>query len=95
MKMVTLALVALLTVLLSTGCDSKPKISTAELKSSFASAAPPLQGVVDQAITQIEEGNFPAALSQLQPLLGLPLTEEQKESVQKVIEQVNDSMAKI
>jgi hypothetical protein len=63
--MLFMALGAALTV---TGCGSKGRVSTSELRSSFKSAEPAMQTLVDKAVAAVNSNNYPEALSDLQTL---------------------------
>jgi hypothetical protein len=63
--MLVVALGASLTI---TGCGHKGAVSTSELRSSFKSAEPAMQTLVNNAVAAVKSNNYPEALSDLQVL---------------------------
>jgi hypothetical protein len=59
------ALGASLTV---SGCGNRGRVSTSELQSSFKSAEPAMQTLVDKAVAAVNSNNYPEALNDLQTL---------------------------
>jgi len=64
------------------GCGRKGRVSTSELRSSFKSAEPAMQTLVDKAVSAIKSNNYPEALSNLQTLAHKArLTPDQQEAL--------------
>src|SRR5258708_15410147 len=58
----------LMATLCTTGCGHKGAVSTSELQSSFKSAEPAIQALVDKAVGAVKSNNYPEALGDLQTL---------------------------
>ena len=85
-KFVWMLVVALGASLAGTGCGKKGAVSTSELQSSFKSAEPAMQTLVDKAVTAVKSNNYPEALSDLQTLSHKArLTPDQQQSLKDTI----------
>jgi hypothetical protein len=51
-----------------TSCGHKGRVSTSDLQSSFKSAEPAMQTLVDKAVGAVKSNNYPEALGNLQVL---------------------------
>jgi predicted small lipoprotein YifL len=77
------------------GCGGKGKVDTAPLEKSFAGAEAATKAAVDKAVAAIKEKNYSAAVTELQKLSAkAKLTPEQREAIKKVVEQLNEIIAK-
>src|SRR5882724_8572680 len=77
---------ALGTSLTITGCGNKGRVSTSELRSSFKSAEPAMQTLVNSAVAAVKSNNFPEALSDLQTLSHKArLTPDQQQALKDTI----------
>ncbi len=89
--MLVMALGAALAV---TGCGSKGRVSTSELRSNFKSAEPAMQSLVDKAVAAVNSNNYPEALSNLQTLSHKArLTVDQEQALKDTIAAVQKHMA--
>jgi hypothetical protein len=78
--------VALGASLTITGCSNKGRVSTSDLQSSFKSAEPAMQTLVDKAVGAVKSNNYPEALNNLQLLSHKArLTLDQEQSVKDTI----------
>jgi len=78
--------VALGVSLVVTGCGKKGRVSTSELQSSFKSAEPPMQTLVNNAVAAVKSNNYPEALNDLQTLSHKArLTPDQQQAVKDTI----------
>jgi hypothetical protein len=82
-----LALGASLTV---SGCGHKG-VSTSELQSSFKSAEPAMQTLVDKAVASVNSNNYPEALNDLQTLSHKArLTVDQEQALKDTIAAIEE-----
>ena len=66
----------------ATGCGHKSAVSTSDLQSSFKSAEPAMQTLVDKTVGAVKSNNYPEALSDLQILAHKArLTPDQQQSI--------------
>ena len=86
--------VALVASLASSGCGHKGRVSTSELQSSFKSADPAMQGLVDKAVASVKSNNYPEALGDLQVLSHKArLTPDQQQSLKDTMAAIQNSMS--
>jgi hypothetical protein len=81
------------------GCGKKGRVSTSELQSSFKSAEPAMQTLVDKAVASVNSNNYPEALSDLQTLshkARLTLDQEQvlKDTIAAIQNKISSSTNK-
>jgi hypothetical protein len=71
------------------GCSRKSAVSTSDLQSSFKSAEPAMQTLVDKAVGSVKSNNYPEALSDLQVLAHKArLTPDQQQALQDTMEMI-------
>ena len=86
--------VALVASLASSGCGHKGRVSTSELQSSFKSADPAMQGLVDKAVASVKSNNYPEALGDLQVLSHKArLTPDQQQSLKDTMAAIQDKIS--
>ncbi|HXI84664.1 MAG TPA: hypothetical protein VNL17_11320 [Verrucomicrobiae bacterium] len=85
-KFAWMPVVALGALLAISGCGKKGRVSTSELQSSFKSAEPAMQTLVNNAVLAVKSNNYPEALSNLQTLSHKArLTPDQQQAVKDTI----------
>ncbi len=86
--MLIMALIASLAI---TGCGKKGRVSTSELQSSFKSAEPAMQTLVNNAVAAVKSNNYPEALSNLQTLSHKArLTPDQQQALKDTIAAIQE-----
>jgi hypothetical protein len=86
--------VALGTSLTVTGCGKKGRVSTSALQSSFKSAEPAMQTLVDKAVAAVNSNNYPEALNDLQTLSHKArLTVDQEQVLKDTIATIQDKIS--
>ena len=86
--------VALGASLAITGCGHKGAVSTSELQSSFQSAEPAMQTLVNNAVAAVKSNDYPGALSNLQLLSHKArLTTDQQQSLKDTIAAIQNKMS--
>lgn len=76
------------------GCGNKGRVSTAELQSSFKSAEPAMQTLVNNAVAAVKSNNYPKALSDLQTLAHKArLTPDQQQSLKDTMAAIQNKIS--
>ncbi len=90
MKIIHLGSALLVTCFfLFSGCAKKSEVDTTKMEQSFASAEPASKSESDKAVASIKAGDYQGAIASLQKLASqAKLTDEQKNAVKDVIDQV-------
>jgi hypothetical protein len=79
-----------------TGCGHKGRVNTSDLQSSFKSAEPAMQTLVDKAVGAVKSNNYPEALSDLQVLSHKArLTPDQQQSIKDTIEAIQQKTSSL
>jgi hypothetical protein len=93
-RFVWMLVVALGASLAITGCGHKGAVSTSELRSSFKSAEPAMQTLVDNTVASVKSNNYPEALSDLQVLSHKArLTPDQQQSLKNTIAAIQNKIS--
>ena len=89
MKTIQLLSILLASLFLFSGCAKKSDVNTAKMEQSFASADPATKSESDKAVSAIKAGDYQGAVASLQTLASqAKLTDEQKNAVKDVVDQV-------
>ena len=73
------------------GCGRKGRVSTSELRSSFKSAEPAMQTLVNSTVAAVKSNNYPEALNDLQALSHKArLTPDQLQAIKDTIAAIQE-----